>query len=65
MVNRSILAAVAWQALSGLLFVGMTAIVKHVGEGLPAMQTAFMRFALGLVFVIPALPMIARIGLTR
>lgn len=65
MVNKTILAAVGWQALSGVMFVCMTAVVKHAGEGIPALQSAFLRFALGLVFVIPALPMIWRIGLTR
>jgi drug/metabolite transporter (DMT)-like permease len=41
--------------LTGLLFVGMTAIVKHVGSDVPAAQSAFLRFALGLPFAVPML----------
>lgn len=40
-------------AVSGLMFVGVTALVKHVGDGLPAAQTAFLRYLLGLVFLLP------------
>lgn len=65
MDKARILQAIGWQALSGLLFVGMTAVVKHAGVGLPATQTAFLRFGLGLVFIIPALPLMWRTGLTR
>jgi hypothetical protein len=34
---------------------GMTAIVKHVGSDVPAAQSAFLRFALGLPFAVPML----------
>jgi drug/metabolite transporter (DMT)-like permease len=50
--------------LTGLLFLGMTAIVKHVGPGIPAAQSAFLRFALGLPFVLPMLAPLLRQGLT-
>jgi drug/metabolite transporter (DMT)-like permease len=51
---------IVWMILTGVLFVGVTAIVKHVGDALPAAQSAFMRYALGLVFLIPMIrPMIA------
>ncbi len=42
-----------WMFVTGLLFVGVTAVVKHVGDGLPAAQAAFIRYLLGLVFLIP------------
>ncbi len=52
---------VLWMLLTGLLFVGMTAIVKHVGSDVPAAQSAFLRFALGLPFAVPMLwPLLAR-----
>jgi drug/metabolite transporter (DMT)-like permease len=51
--------------LTGLLFLGMTAIVKHVGPGIPAAQSAFLRFALGLPFVLPMLAPLLRQRLTR
>lgn len=54
------LAGAAWMLLSGLCFVGVTATVKYVAVGMPAAQSAFLRFALGLVFVLPVLPALIR-----
>ena len=56
---------ILWMVLTGLLFVGMTAIVKHVGSDVPAAQSAFLRFALGLPFAVPMLWPLWRQGLTR
>ncbi|MBT8408188.1 MAG: DMT family transporter [Alphaproteobacteria bacterium] len=51
--------------LTGLNFVAVTVVVKYAATGLPAAEAAFLRYALGLVFVIPMLrPMIAA-GLSR
>jgi drug/metabolite transporter (DMT)-like permease len=41
--------------VTGACFVGVTAVVKHVGQGMPAAEAAFLRYALGLVFLIPML----------
>ncbi|PVH30005.1 EamA family transporter [Pararhodobacter oceanensis] len=41
--------------VAGLLFVGLTAGVKHMGSGIPAAQSAFLRYFLGLIFVLPML----------
>ena len=49
------LAGILWMLVTGGLFVALTVLVKHAGAGLPAVQTAFLRFALGLVFVIPVI----------
>ena len=54
------LAGAAWMLASGLCFVGVTATVKYVAADLPAVQAAFMRFALGLVFVLPVLRLVIR-----
>ncbi len=51
-------------ALSGLMFVGVTALVKHVGDALPAAQSAFLRYLLGLVFLIPMIRPIMNAHLT-
>lgn len=40
-------------AFTGLMFVAVTAVVKHVGNDVPAAQAAFLRYILGLVFLIP------------
>jgi drug/metabolite transporter (DMT)-like permease len=50
--NRPV-AGIVWMIVTGVLFVGVTAVVKHVGDDLPAAQSAFMRYALGLVFLVP------------
>lgn len=42
-----------WMLITGLNFVAVTAIVKYVGDGLPAAEAAFLRYFLGLVFLIP------------
>lgn len=57
-------AGVLWMVATGLLFVGMTAIVKHVGSDVPAAQSAFLRFALGLPFAVPMLWPLWRMRLT-
>ena len=50
--------------LTGLMFVAVTGIVKHVGDDLPAAQSAFMRYVLGLVFLIPMIRPILSARLT-
>jgi drug/metabolite transporter (DMT)-like permease len=42
-----------WMALAGLIFASFTAIVRHVGTSMNPIQVAFMRYALGLVFMLP------------
>lgn len=49
------LAAIMWMIVTGLLFVAVTAAVKHGAQGLPAAESAFLRYVLGLVFLIPML----------
>ena len=51
-VNRP-LSGILWMLLTGVLFVALTVVVKHVGSDLPAAQSAFLRDFLGLVFIIP------------
>lgn len=54
------MAGILWMLATGACFVGVTAVVKHVGAGVPAAQAAFLRYALGLVFLVPMIrPMIA------
>uniref|UniRef100_UPI0040484594 DMT family transporter n=1 Tax=Yoonia sp. TaxID=2212373 RepID=UPI0040484594 len=58
-------AGVLWMAATGLMFVGVTVIVKYVGSELPAAEGAFLRYLLGLVFVIPMIRPIMAAHLTR
>ena len=50
---------------TGLFFVAMTACVKMVGPGLPAAQSGFLRYFLGLVFLIPMMRPIFQAKLTH
>lgn len=61
--NRPV-AGVIWMLITGVMFVCVTAIVKYVGDGLPAAQAAFLRYLLGLVFLIPMIGPIRRAKLT-
>lgn len=49
------LAGVFWMLVTGACFVAVTAIVKHIGSSVPAAEAAFLRYALGLVFLLPML----------
>ncbi len=41
--------------VTGLSFVAVTALVKVMGKGMPPAEAAFIRYAMGLVFVLPVL----------
>jgi drug/metabolite transporter (DMT)-like permease len=54
------LTGVLWMLVTGLNFVMVNVLVKLVGGRLPAPESAFLRFLLGLVFLIPMIkPLIA------
>ena len=56
---------VFWMVVTGLLFVGVTALVKYLGPGIPAPEAAFLRYAIGLVFLIPLIRPMLRTQLSR
>ncbi|WP_373353019.1 DMT family transporter [Pseudoroseicyclus sp. CXY001] len=58
------LRGVLFMLLSGLSFVCMTAIVKTVGTEVPAAEASFLRYAMGLPFLIPMWGAIRRAKLT-
>ena len=55
---------ILWMLFTGLMFVAVTAVVKHVGDDVPAAQAAFLRYVLGLVFLIPMIKPIMAAHLT-
>ncbi|WP_282021477.1 DMT family transporter [Ruegeria faecimaris] len=59
------LAGMFWMFSAGLSFVVMTALVKSLGTSMDPIQAAFLRFVFGLVFLLPALRLIATTPLTR
>ncbi len=46
-------AGIFFMLLTGLFFVAVNVIVKHVGGDIPAAEAAFLRFVAGLVFLAP------------
>lgn len=54
---------ILWMLGSGLSFVGVTGIVRALGTDIPAAQSAFIRFAWGVVFLLPTLIGILRAGI--
>lgn len=63
--NARPVVGVLWMLVTGVLFVCVTALVKTLGPVIPAAEAAFLRYALGLVFVIPMIRPILRAHLTR
>ncbi len=59
------LEGVAWMLGSGLSFVGVNSIVRGLGTEIPAAQSAFIRFAFGVLFLLPVLPGLWRKGLPK
>ncbi len=49
------LRGIAWMLLTGLLFVCVTGIVRHLGTDMAAVQAAFLRYVFGLFLILPVL----------
>lgn len=58
-------AGMLWMVVSGLCFVAVTAIVKYTGSRIPAAESAFLRYLMGLVFFLPAIRPMMRFRPTR
>lgn len=58
-------AGIAWMIATGLSFVAVTALVKILDNAVPAAQAAFLRYVLGLVFLLPVWGELRRITLTK
>lgn len=56
---------VLWMVTAGLCFVGVTALVKLNGVRVPAAESAFLRYALGLVFLIPMIGAIRKVQFSK
>ncbi len=54
------LKGIAWMVVTGLLFVGVTGIVRHLSSDMNPIQAAFIRYALGLVIMAPVLLRLGR-----
>ncbi len=50
--NR-VAAGIGWMLITTFLFLGVTGVVRHVGSDLPNIEAAFLRYALGLLMILP------------
>lgn len=53
-----------WMVVTGVLFVAVTALVKLLGQRIPAAESAFLRYLMGLVFILPMIPQLRATRLT-
>ena len=59
------LAGIFWMLVTGFCFVAVTALVKYMGDRVPPAEAAFLRYVLGLVFLLPMLPTLRAATITR
>jgi len=59
-LNQSII-GILWMMLTTILFVGVTATVRYLEGEVPAPQAAFLRYAIGTLFLIPSLISLTKI----
>jgi drug/metabolite transporter (DMT)-like permease len=53
--KRQYFLGIWWMLLTGLLFVGVTGVVRHLGTDMNPMQAVFIRYAFGIVLIAPVL----------
>ena len=49
------LVGILWMLLTGLCFVAVTALVKLLGPRIPAVESVFLRYVIGLILLLPLL----------
>ncbi len=59
------LVGLGWMVVTGLCFVGVQTFVKLVGDAIPAAQSSFLRYILGLVLLLPMLRGLSAARLSR
>ncbi|MFK7882400.1 DMT family transporter [Roseobacter sp.] len=59
------LVGIFWMLATGVCFIAVTALVKYMGPRLPPVEMAFLRYFLGLVFLIPAIGALRQVHLTK
>ena len=47
------LTGILWMAVAGLLFVGVTGVVRYIGTDIPPVEAAFIRYLFGTLLLIP------------
>jgi drug/metabolite transporter (DMT)-like permease len=62
--NENPVKGVIWMLVTGLCFVAVTALVKFLGPRVPPAEAAFLRYLLGLVFLLPMIGALRNAKLT-
>ena len=58
--KSNVVRGIFWMLLTGLLFVGVTGVVRHLGTDMSAYQSSFIRYFFGLLLMIPVYWQLAR-----
>ena len=51
--SEPVLAGIGWMVLTTLCFVCVTGIVRYIGTDIPAVEAAFIRYLIGVLFFLP------------
>lgn len=51
--RQDVSAGILWMILTGLLFVGVTGVVRYLGADIPAPESAFIRYLAGSILIFP------------
>lgn len=62
---KSPLFGIFWMLVTGFCFIAVTALVKSLGARVPPAEAAFLRYLLGLVFLLPMLKGLRDIKITQ
>lgn len=54
-----------WMLVAGFCFVALNGLVKYVGQTVPSAEAGFLRYLLGLIFVLPAMGQLRRARFSR
>ncbi|APE42864.1 EamA family transporter [Sulfitobacter alexandrii] len=54
------LIGIFWMLITGFCFLAVTALVKYMGPRLPSAEAAFIRYGIGLIFLLPAIGTLLR-----
>ena len=55
-----VVAGIGWMVLTTLCFVCVIGIVRYIGTGVPAVEAAFIRYAIGVALFLPLFPSLIR-----
>ena len=64
-MNTNALQGILWMLLTTLLFVMVTAVVRYIGDTIPAPQAAFIRYVIGTIILLPFIIPLIKKSITR